>query len=69
MRAMGKDFLRLRLDPTAKSYWIDRTPPGPPPQSMKKPILILKGPTSMGSIIVELWPSCGSARSSGCCRS
>ena len=35
MRAMGKDFLRLRLDPTAKSYWIDRTPPGPPPQSMK----------------------------------
>jgi hypothetical protein len=35
MRAMGKDFLRLRRDPDAKSYWIDRTPPGPPPQSMK----------------------------------
>src|SRR5271154_1105934 len=35
MRAMGKDFLRLRIDPAAKSYWIDRPPPGPPPQSMK----------------------------------
>ena len=35
MRAFGKDFLRLRLDRDAKSYWIERTPPGPPPQSMK----------------------------------
>jgi hypothetical protein len=35
MRAFGKDFLRLRLDGDAKSYWIDRTPPGPPPQSMR----------------------------------
>jgi predicted membrane metal-binding protein len=35
MRAMGKDFLRLKRDPNAKSYWIARTPPGPPPQSMK----------------------------------
>jgi saxitoxin biosynthesis operon SxtJ-like protein len=35
MRAFGKDFLRLRLDRSAKSYWIDRTPPGPPPQSMR----------------------------------
>jgi Saxitoxin biosynthesis operon protein SxtJ len=35
MRAFGKDFLRLRLDRGAKSYWIERTPPGPPPQSMK----------------------------------
>ena len=35
MRAMGKDFLRLRLDPNAKSYWIERRPPGPPPQSMR----------------------------------
>ena len=35
MRAFGKDFLRLKLDPNAKSYWIDRSPPGPPPQSMK----------------------------------
>jgi hypothetical protein len=35
MRAFGKDFLRLKLDRDAKSYWIERTPPGPPPQSMK----------------------------------
>ena len=35
MRAMGKDFLRLKRDPDAKTYWIARTPPGPPPQSMK----------------------------------
>src|SRR4029453_14377098 len=51
MRAMGKDFLplgrdpairargrfslRLRAPPAAKSYWTDRSPPGPPPQSMK----------------------------------
>ena len=30
-----KNFLRLKLDRSAKSYWIERTPPGPPPQSMK----------------------------------
>ncbi|UYN95186.1 MAG: hypothetical protein KIT25_24785 [Enhydrobacter sp.] len=35
MRAFGKDFLRLKLDRNASSYWIVRTPPGPPPQSMK----------------------------------
>ena len=35
MRLFGKDFLRLRLDRGAKSYWIVRTPPGPPPQSMR----------------------------------
>ena len=35
MRAFGKDFLRLKIDRNAKSYWIDRSPPGPPPQSMK----------------------------------
>jgi hypothetical protein len=35
MRLSGKDFLRLRLDREAKSYWIDRAPPGPPPQTMK----------------------------------
>ena len=35
MRMFGKDFLRLKLDRNAKSYWIDRAPPGPPPQSMK----------------------------------
>jgi hypothetical protein len=35
MRAMGKDPLRLRRDPAATSYWIDRRPPGPPPQSLR----------------------------------
>ena len=35
MRAFGKDFLRLKLDRNAKTYWIDRDPPGPPPQSMR----------------------------------
>lgn len=35
MRAFGKDFLRLKLDRNAKSYWIERAPPGPPPQSMR----------------------------------
>lgn len=35
MRAMGKDFLRLRLDPAARSYWIPREPPGPAPESLK----------------------------------
>jgi hypothetical protein len=35
MRAMGKDFLRLRLDPAAESYWIPREPPGPAPESLK----------------------------------
>ena len=35
MRAFGKDFLRLRPDRKATSYWIVRTPPGPPPRSMR----------------------------------
>jgi hypothetical protein len=35
MRMMGKDMLRLKLDKEATSYWIDRTPPGPSPDSMK----------------------------------
>jgi hypothetical protein len=34
MRLAGKDPLRLKADPNAKSYWIEREPPGPPPQSM-----------------------------------
>jgi hypothetical protein len=34
MRLSGKDPLRLKLDPGAKSYWIPRKPPGPPPDSM-----------------------------------
>ncbi len=35
MRLAGKDPLRLRRDPQARSYWIARTPPGPPPESLK----------------------------------
>ncbi|MBT4770034.1 MAG: hypothetical protein HOO00_05855 [Rhodospirillaceae bacterium] len=35
MRAMGKDLLHLKKDPAAKSYWIERQPPGPAPESMK----------------------------------
>ena len=35
MRALGKDLLRLKLDPAATSYWIARTPPGPTPESLK----------------------------------
>ncbi len=35
MRALGKDPLRLRRDPNAASYWIERTPAGPTPESMK----------------------------------
>jgi Saxitoxin biosynthesis operon protein SxtJ len=35
MRLRGKDPLRLRRDPDTASYWIDRTPPGPAPESMK----------------------------------
>lgn len=34
MRALGKDPLRLRFDRAAKSYWIQRDPPGPDPKSM-----------------------------------
>lgn len=35
MRAFGKDVLRLKLEPDAQSYWIERDPPGPAPESMK----------------------------------
>lgn len=35
MRLFGKDFLRLKMDNSTESYWIERTPPGPPPQSMR----------------------------------
>lgn len=35
MRVLGKDPLRLKADPSAESYWIDRTPPGPEPETMK----------------------------------
>ena len=35
MRALGKDMLRLKRDSAASSYWIHRTPPGPPPGSIR----------------------------------
>lgn len=34
MRLKGRDPLRRALDPNAKSYWIERTPPGPAPEGM-----------------------------------
>lgn len=37
MRLRKRDPLRLRFDPQAATYWIDRVPPGPPPQSFKDP--------------------------------
>lgn len=36
MRLAGKDPMRLKLDREAKSYWIERDPAGPSPESMKK---------------------------------
>lgn len=36
MRLLGKDPLRLKLDRAAKSYWIERTPPGPEPDTMRR---------------------------------
>ena len=34
MRLAGRDALRRRMEPDARSYWIDRTPPGPAPDSL-----------------------------------
>mgnify|MGYP001249993516 CR=1 FL=1 len=34
MRARGRDLLWLRRDPDAQTYWIERRPPGPAPNSM-----------------------------------
>ena len=36
MRLRGKDPLRLRLRPDAASYWIEREPPEPALETMKK---------------------------------
>ena len=35
MKMMGKDPLNRKIDRNAKSYWIDRQPPGPSPDTMK----------------------------------
>ena len=34
-RMLGRDPLRLRLEPGARSYWIERRPPGPAPETIK----------------------------------
>jgi hypothetical protein len=34
MRACGRDPLRLKPDPEASTYWVERDPPGPKPESM-----------------------------------
>jgi hypothetical protein len=34
MRLVGKDPLRLRFVPDATTYWIERRPPGPTPDTM-----------------------------------
>ncbi|MEE9139709.1 MAG: SxtJ family membrane protein [Alphaproteobacteria bacterium] len=35
MRALGKNPLRLRFDRRARTYWIERRPPGPEPETMR----------------------------------
>ena len=35
-RWLGKDPLRLRLDHDADTYWIERRPPGPAPNTMPR---------------------------------
>ena len=35
MRLFGKNPLRLKFNATDDSYWIDRSPPGPPSESLK----------------------------------
>ncbi len=34
-RLMGRESLLLRFDPKVGTYWVNRTPPGPPPETMK----------------------------------
>jgi hypothetical protein len=34
MRVCGRDPLRLKPDPEASTYWVERDPPGPKPESM-----------------------------------
>ena len=35
MRLAGKDPMRRKFEPAAKSYWIVRAPPGPTPKTFK----------------------------------
>jgi hypothetical protein len=36
MRRFGRDAMNRRFDGSAKSYWIDRSPPGPEPESLRE---------------------------------
>ncbi|MCZ6853408.1 MAG: SxtJ family membrane protein [Gammaproteobacteria bacterium] len=36
MRLCRKDLLRLKLDGVEPSYWIERSPPGPEPESLEE---------------------------------
>jgi hypothetical protein len=36
MRRLGRDPVGARFDPGAASYWIERRPPGPKPESMSQ---------------------------------
>jgi hypothetical protein len=35
LRRAGRDLLRLKLEPLATTYWLERRPPGPAPDTMK----------------------------------
>jgi hypothetical protein len=35
LRLFGKDLVGRKLDRQKDSYWVERRPPGPPPESMK----------------------------------
>ena len=35
-KVLGKNPLHLKFDPAAETYWIDRDPPGPSPNSMSQ---------------------------------
>ena len=35
-RMLGNDSMKLRFDPKISSYWLERRPPGPPPETMER---------------------------------
>lgn len=36
MRALGANLLGLKVEPGASSYWVERKPPGPEPESLDR---------------------------------
>jgi Saxitoxin biosynthesis operon protein SxtJ len=34
MRIIGRDAMRRRFEPAARTYWVERSPPGPDPKSL-----------------------------------